>query len=76
MTTRGFKESEFAEIVYIIDKAIRIAAEIQSSLSKDANRLKDWKVAIGDGSKYADLMQMKKKVSEIASVYPLPALMV
>jgi len=74
MTTRGFREPEFVKIVEFIDRAIKVAAEIQSSLPKEANKLKDWKVKIGDGSGYPELVQLRKEVSELAGKYPLPAL--
>jgi glycine hydroxymethyltransferase len=74
MTTRGFKESEFVKIVDFIDQAITVAAEIQKSLPKEANRLKDWKAALGDGSSYPKLVQLKQEVTALAGRYPLPAL--
>jgi len=74
MTTRGFKEPEFATIVDFIDRAIKVAAAVQKSLPKEANKLKDWKAAIGDGSGYPDLVQLKKEVTELSGGYPLPAL--
>jgi glycine hydroxymethyltransferase len=74
MTTRGFKEAEFAQIVDFIDRAIKVAAEVQKSLPKDANRLKDWKAAMGDGTLHPALVQLKKEVSELAGKYPLPGL--
>lgn len=75
MTTRGFKEEEFVKIVDFIDRAIRVAAAIQKSLPKEANKLKDWKAAIGDGSGFPELVQLKKEVTELAGKYPLPALL-
>jgi len=74
MTTRGFTEPEFARIVDFIDRAIKVAAEIQKSLPKEANRLKDWKAKLGDGSEYPELVQLKKEVNDLAGKYPLPAL--
>ena len=75
MTTRGFAEPEFAKIVDFIDRAIKIAAEIQKSLPKEANKLKDWKAKLGDGSEYPELVQLRKEVNELAEMYPLPALL-
>ena len=74
MTTRGFREPEFVKIVDFIDRAIKIAADIQKKLPKEANKLKDWKAAIGDGSEYPELVQLKKEVNELARKYPLPGL--
>jgi glycine hydroxymethyltransferase len=75
MTTRGFQEPEFVKIVDFIDRAIKVAAEIQKSLPKEANKLKDWKAKIGDGSGYPELVQLRKEVNELAGKYPLPALL-
>ena len=75
MTTRGFVEPEFVKIVDFIDRAIKVAAGIQKSLPKEANKLKDWKATIGDGSGYPELVQLKKEVTELARKYPLPALL-
>jgi glycine hydroxymethyltransferase len=61
MTTRGFKEAEFVQIVDFIDRAIKVAADIQKSLPKEANKLKDWKAAIGDGSSHPKLVQLRRK---------------
>jgi len=72
MTTRGFKEQEFAQIVDFIDRAIKVAAEIQRSLPKEANKLKDWKAAVGDGSSHPELVQLRKEVNELCEKYPLP----
>ena len=75
MTTRGFTEPEFAKIVDFIDRAIKVAAEIQKSLPKEANKLKDWKAKLGDGSDYPELVQLRTEVNELARKYPLPALL-
>jgi glycine hydroxymethyltransferase len=75
MTTRGFQEPEFVKIVDFIDRAINVAAEIQKSLPKEANKLKDWKAKIGDGSGYPELVQLRGEVNELAGKYPLPALL-
>lgn len=75
MTTRGFKEEEFVKIVDYIDRAIKVATAIQKSLPKEANKLKDWKAAIGDGSGYPELVQLKNEVIELTRKYALPGLM-
>jgi glycine hydroxymethyltransferase len=75
MTTRGFTEPEFVKIVEFIDRAIQVAAQIQKSLPKEANKLKDWKAKIGDGSEYPELVQLRKEINELAGKYPLPALL-
>jgi len=72
MTTRGFKEPEFVKIVEFIDRAIKVAAHIQKSLPKEANKLKDWKAAVGNGDAYPELVQIRKEVNELCEKYPLP----
>jgi len=72
MTTRGFKEEQFGQIVDFIDRAIKVAAEVQKSLPKEANKLKDWKAAVGDGSGHPELVKLRKEVNELCGKYPLP----
>ena len=73
MTSRGFDEAQFVKIVEYIDRAITAAASIQTSLDKSANKLKDFKAALGDGSGNPELVQLKRDVIELASSVPLPA---
>jgi len=75
MTTRGFKEAEFVKIVEFIDRAIKIAVDVQKALPLDANKLKEWKAVVGDGSKFPELVQLREEVIELAGKYPLPALL-
>ena len=73
MTTRGFKEPEFIKVVELIDLALKFAIELQSSLQKPDNKLKDFKATINDGLEYPILQQIKAEVAELVAKFPLPA---
>ncbi|KAK9456136.1 serine hydroxymethyltransferase [Dipodascopsis uninucleata] len=70
MTTRGLGEEDFKKIVEYIDRAVQIAIETQSSLPKEANKLKDFKEKISQGSE--TLTQLHNEVAAWASQFPLP----
>lgn len=70
MTTRGLGEEDFAKIASYIDKTVQYALKTQQSLPKEANRLKDFKAKVNEGSEELD--QLKKEISAWASEYPLP----
>lgn len=70
MTTRGLGEEDFAKIASYIDKTVQYAVKTQQSLPKEANRLKDFKAKVNEGSEELD--QLKKEISAWASEYPLP----
>ena len=70
MTTRGFGEPEFARIVDYIDKAVQFAAKTQQSLPKEANKLKDFKAKVNEGSE--ELTQLKNEIYQWAGEFPLP----
>ncbi|KAI9785867.1 MAG: Serine hydroxymethyltransferase, cytosolic [Peltula sp. TS41687] len=71
MTTRGFSEEDFKRVAEYIDKLIKLTQEIQASLPKEANKLKDFKAKITSGD-VKELQEMKKEVAEWASTFPLP----
>lgn len=48
MTTRGFKKEDFERVVSYIDRAIKVGAEIQKALPKEANKLADFKAALSN----------------------------
>ncbi|QLL31796.1 hypothetical protein HG536_0B06640 [Torulaspora globosa] len=70
MTTRGMGEDDFRKIVYYINEAVNFARETQQSLPKEANRLKDFKAKIDEGSD--KLAQLKEEIYNWAGEYPLP----
>lgn len=70
MTTRGMGEDDFHRIVQYIDKAVKYAEATQKSLPKEANRLKNFKAKIDEGSD--ELTALKKEIYNWAGEYPLP----
>ncbi|SCU79077.1 LAME_0A07118g1_1 [Lachancea meyersii CBS 8951] len=70
MTTRGFGEQDFAKIVSYIDKAVQYAHNVQQSLPKEANRLKDFKTKVDELS--GDLDSLKQEIYQWAGEFPLP----
>ncbi|KAA8915556.1 hypothetical protein TRICI_002295 [Trichomonascus ciferrii] len=71
MSTRGLGEADFERIVSYIDQAVKYAVEVQQSLPKDANRLKDFKAKVNEGDPRLDAI--KKEVVAWAGQFPLPA---
>ncbi|SCU77334.1 LAFA_0A01178g1_1 [Lachancea sp. 'fantastica'] len=70
MTTRGFGEQDFVRIVGYIDKAVHFAHDVQQSLPKEANRLKDFKAKIDQLT--GELEPLKKEIYLWAGEFPLP----
>lgn len=70
MTTRGMGEDDFRKIVHYINEAVNFARETQQSLPKEANRLKDFKAKVDEGSD--KLAQLKEEIYNWAGEYPLP----
>ncbi|AAS51441.2 ACR215Cp [Eremothecium gossypii ATCC 10895] len=70
MTTRGMGEEDFARIVGYINRAVEIARSIQQSLPKEANRLKDFKAKVEDGTD--EIAQLAQEIYSWTEEYPLP----
>ncbi|KAK7205058.1 serine hydroxymethyltransferase [Myxozyma melibiosi] len=70
MTTRGLGEEDFKRIVSYIDRAVQIASEIQKSLPKEANKLKDFKEAVVAGND--DIKALNAEIAAWSSQFPLP----
>ncbi|CEP64931.1 glycine hydroxymethyltransferase SHM2 LALA0_S15e00628g [Lachancea lanzarotensis] len=70
MTTRGFGEQDFVRIVSYIDKAVQYAHDVQQSLPKEANRLKDFKAKIDQ--QIGELEPLKKEIYLWSGEFPLP----
>ncbi|KAK6202862.1 serine hydroxymethyltransferase [Scheffersomyces amazonensis] len=70
MTTRGLGEEDFKKIVSYIDFAVNYAKELQSSLPKDANKLKDFKSRVLDHED-PKLVAVKEEISQWAGDFPL-----
>ncbi|RLV88878.1 Serine hydroxymethyltransferase cytosolic [Spathaspora sp. JA1] len=70
MTTRGLGEEDFKKIVHYIDFAVNYAKELQASLPKDANKLKDFKNAVINGHD-EKLQAIKAEIYAWAGSFPL-----
>lgn len=71
MTSRGMGEEDFKRISNYIDRAITICKDVQASLPKEANKLKDFKAKVASGT-VSEINDLKKEISEWASSFPLP----
>eukprot|EP01086_Lenisia_limosa_P000524 TRINITY_DN10929_c0_g1_i1.p1 TRINITY_DN10929_c0_g1~~TRINITY_DN10929_c0_g1_i1.p1 ORF type:complete len:450 (-),score=180.78 TRINITY_DN10929_c0_g1_i1:35-1384(-) len=66
LTSRGMKNDDFTKIASFLDKAVKIALEIQASHGK---KLVDFKKGMHGNEKLATL---KKEVEEFATQFPMP----
>ena len=71
MSTRGMGEEDFKRIANYINNCIEICKNVQKSLPKDANRLKDFKAKVA-GGEVEEINNMKKEISMWAGSFPLP----
>ncbi|KFH41845.1 Serine hydroxymethyltransferase-like protein [Hapsidospora chrysogenum ATCC 11550] len=71
MTSRGFGEKDFEKVASYIDEAVKICKEVQASLPKEANRLKDFKAKVA-GGEVSRINELRKEISTYTSAFPLP----
>lgn len=71
MTSRGMGEEDFKRIANYFETSIQIVKDIQGSLPKGGNMLKDFKSKAADGSN-EKINELKKEIIEWASSFPLP----
>lgn len=71
MTSRGFGTADFERVASYIDQSIKICREVQSSLPKEANKLKDFKAKVASGE-VEKINALKKEISAWSSTFPLP----
>ncbi|KAF2399742.1 glycine hydroxymethyltransferase [Trichodelitschia bisporula] len=71
MTSRGLGEQDFHRIAQYIDTCIKLTKQIQGSLPKEANKLKDFKAAVASGQ-ISEINELKKEISSWAVTFPLP----
>ncbi|KAK4166565.1 putative serine hydroxymethyltransferase [Cladorrhinum sp. PSN259] len=71
MTSRGFGEADFERVANYIDESIKLCKEIQATLPKEANKLKDFKAKVFSGE-VARLNELRKEIAEWSSTFPLP----
>lgn len=71
MTTRGLGVEDFKRVVGYIDRVVNMCKEIQSQLPKEANKLKDFKAKVTDGS-IPEIKTLRDEIAAWASTFPLP----
>ncbi|KAI1339777.1 serine hydroxymethyltransferase [Xylariaceae sp. FL0016] len=71
MTSRGFGEKDFERVAEYIAQSIDICKEVQGSLPKEANKLKDFKAKVASGE-ITKINELKKEISEWCHTFPLP----
>ena len=71
MTSRGMGEKDFARVADYIDQSIKLCKQIQGSLPKEANKLKDFKAKVAS-EEVPEILQLRKEIAEWASTFPLP----
>ena len=71
MSTRGMGEEDFKRIARYIDTCIGICKDVQKSLPKEANKLKDFKAKVA-GGEVQEIHELKKEISSWAGTFPLP----
>ncbi|KAJ3096157.1 Serine hydroxymethyltransferase, cytosolic [Phlyctochytrium planicorne] len=68
MTSRGLVEADFDKIASFVDRAIKIAIEVNATAK--GTKLKDFKETVGDGSALASVQALKKEVAAFAKTFP------
>ncbi|KAJ9148604.1 Serine hydroxymethyltransferase [Pleurostoma richardsiae] len=71
MTSRGFGEADFERVAEYIDQAVKICKEVQGSLPKEANKLKDFKAKVASGE-VAKINEAKAEIAAWCHTFPLP----
>jgi len=66
LTSRGFKEADFAQVAVFLDRGMKIALEVQKASGK---QLKDFVAALHDN---AELKALKADVEKFAHGFPMP----
>ena len=71
MSTRGMGEEDFKRIARYIHTCIGICKDVQKSLPKEANKLKDFKARVA-GGEVQEINELKKEIASWAGTFPLP----
>lgn len=71
MTSRGFGDADFERVAVYIDQAIKICKDVQGSLPKPDNKLKDFKAKVS-GGEIEKINELRKEISAWTSAFPLP----
>lgn len=69
MTTRGLSTDDFKVIVGFMDEAVNLTIKINNTVA--GKKLKDFKLALGDGSQYEELEQLRLRVVEFSKSFPV-----
>lgn len=70
MTTRGFGEQEFRQVVAFIDRAVQITLDVNAKAS--GKKLKDFKETLGEGEAFPDIAALRDEVAALSSSFFLP----
>ncbi|KAI9773352.1 MAG: Serine hydroxymethyltransferase, cytosolic [Geoglossum simile] len=71
MTSRGFGEEDFKRVSGYIDQCIKITKDVQASLPKEANKLKDFKAKVASGE-VPEILNLRQEIAAWAGSFPLP----
>ncbi|KAI0998798.1 Serine hydroxymethyltransferase, cytosolic [Podosphaera aphanis] len=71
MTSRGFGVEDFKKVANYIDKSIKLCQEIQASLPKSENKLKDFRAKVTSGE-VSQINEMKSEIATWTRNFPLP----
>lgn len=71
MTSRGFGTDDFRKVAGYIDECIKLCKEVQSSLPKKDNKLKDFKARVSSGE-IEKINELKSNIASWVRDFPLP----
>lgn len=71
MTSRGFGTKDFERVGDYIAESIQICKDVQASLPKEANKLKDFKAKVAGGN-VDRINELRKEIAAWTSAFPLP----
>lgn len=80
MTTRGFKESDFARVAEIVDQAVTITikidkkarSEAEAQGKKNPGTVKAFLEHLGDGTEVSEILMLKKEVEDWVGTFAEP----
>ena len=72
LTSRNFKEADFLVVADFIDQGFKLAVEINKSAK--GTTLKDFKERMGEEDVKKRLHELREKIEDFASQYPMPGL--
>lgn len=70
MTTRGFSPADFQRVAEIVDSAVKIAKEVESTTGK--TKIKEFTEELGDGNKVESLVKLREDVRSWVRGFPVP----